>query len=171
MRLVGYTLRLLELERASVGALCAALGVAPPPDWPPPLFDAGALAWFIAQLRADPAVAPWLGNYVVADIASVETLVGSAGFKGPPDADGNVEIGYSIVDAFQRRGFGRQAVGLLLDRARNTMGVRCVRAETTRDAVASRGLLAACGFRYAGERPDADDGELALYALDLAAGR
>lgn len=170
MRLVGYQLPLLELESASVGALCSALRVAPPPSWPPPLFDAGALAWFIAQLRADPSLAPWLGNYVVADIEGVETLVGSAGFKGRPDPQGNVEIGYSIVAAFQRRGLGRQAVGLLLERARSEREVRCVRAETLRDAVASRGLLAACGFTYTGERFDADDGALALYSLDLTVG-
>ena len=41
-------------------------------------------------------------------------LVGNGGFKGPPSASGVVEIGYSILPAFQRRGFATEAARCLM---------------------------------------------------------
>src|SRR5680860_938838 len=44
------------------------------------------------QIRADPAAAPWLVRAVYGQPA--DAVVGHAGFHGPPNPDGMVEIGY-----------------------------------------------------------------------------
>jgi RimJ/RimL family protein N-acetyltransferase len=51
---------------------------------------------FVAQLKAATAPDPWkLGFAVVHRIDNV--VIGMCGFTGPPDADGAVEIAYSIA--------------------------------------------------------------------------
>ena len=58
------------------------------------------------------------------------TLVGWGGFKGPPDADGAVEIGYAVAPAWEGRGVATAAVAELLREAWAAPGVRRVLAHT-----------------------------------------
>ena len=94
-RLIAFSVAALDAEERSPEALCAHLKVAQPVDWPPPFNEDAVRNWFRDQLRADPSLAPWLGHYVVCTMDGRDTLVGTAGYKGPPDASGMVEIGYS----------------------------------------------------------------------------
>jgi RimJ/RimL family protein N-acetyltransferase len=159
-----FTPALLSAEDSSASALCEMLGVAEPADWPPLFHDADSRGWFLRKLEADPLLAGWLGFYVVAEIEEHPTLAGSAGFKGPPNSEGMVEIGYSIVESLQRRGIASAAIAQLVDRAFADPRVETVTAETPITFGASRALLEKCGFVLTGTRTDADDGELALYA-------
>ena len=88
----------------------------------------------------------WWVNQIVVDA----TVVGEAGFHGPPDPDGVVELGYEVVPGWRRRGVATRACGLLLAQAWS-LGARGVRAEATPANVASRRVLLANGFR-----PDPD---------------
>jgi GNAT superfamily N-acetyltransferase len=88
----------------------------------------------------------WWVNQIVVNA----TVVGEAGFHGPPDPDGAVEIGYEVGSGWRRRGVATRACGLLLDRAWS-LGARVVRAEAAPVNVASRRVLTVNGFR-----PDPD---------------
>lgn len=169
VRLVALSVTLLDAEAGSISGLCELLRVAAPVDWPPLFFDEGARRWFRNQLLADPLVAPWLGYYVVADVAGVETLVGTAGYKGYPDADGRVEIGYAVVSAYHRMGIGSAVVRLLLEQAFDDPRVHRVVAETPEHFTASRRLLESSGFELVGQRDDPDDGPLLVYAVGQGA--
>ncbi|MBC7834127.1 MAG: GNAT family N-acetyltransferase [Phycisphaerales bacterium] len=157
----------MTAEGVSVERLCAELGAAAPASWPPLYNDEGTRTWFLQKLEAEPAAAGWLGYYVVADIEGVPTLVGAGGYKGPPNGDGIVEIGYSIIDAYHRRGIATAVVNELVARAFADARVKRVTAETPATFTASRGLLEKCGFTLIGARADPDDGELALYVRTL----
>ena len=65
-----------------------------------------------------------------------------------------VEIGYSIVEAFHRRGIASAAMAQLVDRAFADPRVEVVTAETPVTFTASRGLLEKCGFTLTGTRTD-----------------
>jgi RimJ/RimL family protein N-acetyltransferase len=168
VRLVTFSAPALDAEEQSPHALGEMLGVAVPQAWPPAYHDAGVRGWFRAQLEGNPAAAKWLGRYVVATIDGHPTLVGTAGYKGPPDANGAVEIGYSIVEAYHRRGIGLAMVRQLVDAAFADPHVQCVRAETPLTFEASRGLLERSGFALTGTRIDPEEGELALYEIARA---
>jgi ribosomal-protein-alanine N-acetyltransferase len=165
VQLIEMSLGTLAAEDASVSDLGALLGVDVPAGWPPLYHDAGVRGWFGAQLAANDAAARWLGRYVVATIDGNPTLVGTAGYKGAPDAAGAVEIGYSIVQAYHRRGIGLETVRQLIDDAFADPRVRSISAETPVTFVASRGLLERSGFALTGTRSDAEDGELAIYSI------
>ena len=127
-----------------------------PDDWHPqfPTEDTVSAAQLLLGayevLGVDPARSPWWFFAVVVD----ETVVGDAGFHGPPPVDGpaEVEIGYQVVPAHRRRGVATRACALLLEHAwRN--GAEVVLAETEPENVASRAVLRANGFRL---RPQGD---------------
>lgn len=108
------------------------------------------------QLRADPAAAPWLVRAVYGQPAGA--VVGHAGFHGPPNTDGMVEIGYSILPEFRRQGYGCAAATQLLHIAGASPDVRVVRASISPDNVASLALARSLGFQQTGEQWDDEDG-------------
>ena len=111
----------------------------------------------LEQLRTDPAVAPWLARAVYGWPA--EAVVGRAGFHGPPDDRGMVEIGYAIAPEFRRQGYARAAVAELIGYATGH-GARTVRASVSVENVASLAVIRGNGFRHVAERWTEDGREL-----------
>ncbi len=72
--------------------------------------------------------------------------VGDAGFFGPPEADGEVEIGYALVPGARGSGLASEAVALLADWALSQPGVRALIARVEADNAASVRLLDRLGF-------------------------
>jgi RimJ/RimL family protein N-acetyltransferase len=72
-------------------------------------------------------------------------VVGDCGWFGPPDADGEVEIGYGLAPSVRRQGVGLQAVTALLEWVR-LQGATRVRAEVLPGNEPSLRLLARLGF-------------------------
>jgi [ribosomal protein S5]-alanine N-acetyltransferase len=101
------------------------------------------------------------GDYWALSFSVVERArggVGSCGFKGPPDADGVVEIAYGIEPEHRGRGYATEAAGALARLAFGDERVRRVRAHTRPDDAASGAVLRKCGFTPVGEVVDPEDG-------------
>ncbi|WP_275451176.1 GNAT family N-acetyltransferase [Arthrobacter sp. H14] len=108
------------------------------------------------QITCAPADAPWVTRYVL--VPGAVAPVGLAGFHGPPNADGMVEVGYRIDPGHRRRGYAREALETLLAIARAHPAVRVVRATVSPENVASRALVESYGFTTVGEQWDEEDG-------------
>lgn len=78
--------------------------------------------------------------------------IGDAGFHGPPNAEGELELGYAVVPAARRQGFANQASELLIAWARSQPGVRAITARVEPGNTASQRLLDRLGFVRDGER-------------------
>jgi RimJ/RimL family protein N-acetyltransferase len=120
------------------------------------------------QVALDPASAGWITG-IVWD-PERELAVGRAGFHGPPDADGMVEVGYSIDPQYRRQGYARAALRVLLARAEAEPDVRTFRATISPDNVASRDLVLAHGLVEVGEQWDDEDGLEIIYELPVDGG-
>jgi RimJ/RimL family protein N-acetyltransferase len=94
----------------------------------------------------------WYGWYAVraADLESPRALVGAGGYFGPPDAEGTVEIGYSVLPEFQRLGYATEMVQVLVKHAFTFPNVERVIAHTTETNPASISVLLRCGFHAEG---------------------
>jgi ribosomal-protein-alanine N-acetyltransferase len=147
---------LLDLEEAGTAPLCRALGTAEPAIWPPEFNGQGYRDWQRKLFAAHPAEPGFGGWYVI----GAGELVGTCGFKGPPDTTGEVEIGYSVIEPRRRRGYASGAVHLLVQRAFSDGRVLAVAAETGPTDLSSQAVLTRCGFELLGSRIDADDGEV-----------
>jgi len=73
-------------------------------------------------------------------------VAGECGVKGPPSADGVVEIGYGLAGPSRGRGLGGRAVAALLAELRARPAVRAVEAHVVVDNLASRRVLDRLGF-------------------------
>ena len=85
-------------------------------------------------------------------------MIGTAGFKGPPDRTGVVEIAYGIVPSFEGQGYATEAAAALVGFAFASDDVRLVCAHTLPASNASTRVLLKCGFRHTGTVFDPDDG-------------
>lgn len=148
--LVPATVTRLRAELRGGGALAEALGARVPPEWPPDLYDRAAVEWSLAKLERDDEPGCW-GQYyfVLRGDGSSRVAVGVGGFKGAPDG-GAVEIGYSVLAPWQRRGLASEAVGGLLALAFASRCVARVVAETLPELGASIAVLRRHGFAPAG---------------------
>jgi RimJ/RimL family protein N-acetyltransferase len=150
LELVPATVALLDAELGSREALAELLGAIVPSDWPPGEHDRAAVEVFRARLAERPEAAGWYGWYAICREPTGSVLIGSGGYFGPPDGEGTVEIGYSILPAYRRRGFATELAHALVDRAFTVAGVARVVAQTTPATVGSVKVLERCGFRPIG---------------------
>jgi RimJ/RimL family protein N-acetyltransferase len=110
----------------------------------------------LEQITEDPGSAEWIARAAVAEPENV--VIGHAGFHGPPDDDGTVEVAYSVDPAYRRRGYARAMLAALLERADADPAVTAVRASIRPDNAGSLATIAGFGFRKIGEQWDAEDG-------------
>jgi RimJ/RimL family protein N-acetyltransferase len=164
LRLVPATAPLLQAETEDPRLFFHMLTVHAVDDWPPEdMLE--VLPLFREQLERHPNRVGWLSWYWVlrpedaSELRSLDRapsppapaiLVGSGGFKGPPE-DGRVEIGYHVREAHRRRGYAEEALRALLAWAFARPEVRDVIAETAADNAASIGLLEKLGFARVGD--------------------
>jgi RimJ/RimL family protein N-acetyltransferase len=111
---------------------------------------------------------PWAYGYGVVH-RGINAVIGTAGFKGPPDADGVVEIAYGIVPSQEGRGFATEAAHALVKFALANEAVRLVRAHTLPNPNASTRVLSKNGFTFTGEVVDPEDGPVWRWELPRGA--
>jgi ribosomal-protein-alanine N-acetyltransferase len=119
-----------------------------------------------AQLTADPGEEPWLLR--VAVLRGTRQVIGRVGFHAPPDADGVVEIGYSVSPPFRGRGFAVEMAAALIAWAAARGCTACL-ASARPDNVASLATIARLGFVQVGEQMDEIDGLEWVHRLALGA--
>ena len=112
---------------------------------------------WVASLRSATGPDPWRYGFFVVHRES-GAVIGSAGFAGPPDSSGIVEIAYGIVPSFEGQGYATEGATALLRFAFNSGRVRLVRAHTLPVANASTRVLLKCGFRHVCTALDPVDG-------------
>jgi len=78
------------------------------------------------------------------------TLIGAAGFLGPPAADGTVEVGYSVLPEYEGRGVATEIVQALIEHAFASGRVRRITAHTTEANSGSVRVLVKAGFGRSG---------------------
>jgi ribosomal-protein-alanine N-acetyltransferase len=129
--------------------------------------DASTWLWRIRvdQIRGDTASADWVARAAVDDQSGL--VIGHAGYHGPPDEAGMVEVGYSVDPQFRRLGHGRQMLAELLRRARAEPQVRIVRASISPDNAASLAIVSSFAFTPAGEQWDDVDGLELIFELPV----
>ena len=144
----------LEEARAGVEAMSPSEKAQLSADW-------------LALLRDSTSADPWILGFTLVQRDS-DTVVGSAGFKGPP-ADGVVEIAYTVNPDHQGNGYATEAAQALTDYAFSSGKVSVVRAHTLPEPNASTRVLAKCGFRFVGEVIDPEDGLVWRWEKDFEA--
>ncbi|PKK38220.1 hypothetical protein BWI96_00010 [Siphonobacter sp. SORGH_AS_0500] len=115
------------------------------------------------QCRQDPRTLNWIAQVVTVN----QKVLGHAGFHGPPDQAGMVEVAYSVVPAYRGQGYARLMLRDLLLRAKAAEEVRVVRATIRPDNAASLATIRPFQFIHKGEQQDEIDGLEYIFELDI----
>ena len=77
-------------------------------------------------------------------------IIGDAGFKGPPDREGTIEIAYGVVPDYRRQGYAFEAAQALVNWAFSRPEVVGIIARCDDDNVGSIRILEKLGMRRTG---------------------
>jgi RimJ/RimL family protein N-acetyltransferase len=112
---------------------------------------------WLSGLRNASGTDPWQHGFFLVERSRNE-VIGTAGFKGPPDDEGMVEIAYGVMPSVEGRGYATEAAGALVRFAAADERVRLIRAHTLPESNASTRVLRKCGFLHIGQVVDPADG-------------
>ncbi len=93
----------------------------------------------LKALAEDPTLLTW-GSWLVIR-KSDNLIIGDAGFKGKPNSEKEVEVGYGFLERYWNMGYATEAVDGLIQWALRTADVKKVIAETETDNIASIRVL------------------------------
>jgi len=160
LRVLTPRLELIAIDRSLVrvladhAALSDAVDARLAEDWPPefwyeavPVMD----AWIANKPEVGRGWGMWLMVLRPDPRNGQRTLIGDIGFKGPPGADGRVDIGYSTCASRRGRGYTSEAVGALCAWAIVDSRVRLLVGETFESIPDSIRVLEKNGFVYSGD--------------------
>ena len=157
LTLIASTLAHVRTELEKPELLGEMLNATVSSEWPSGEYDRDAMEFFRTCFeQGGKEVEGWYGWYAIRDPDEKlpRTLVGAAGYFGPPDANGTVEIGYSVLPEWQRRGYASEMTDALVKNVFSQTNVKSVIAHTTKGNPASIAVLMRCGFSATGPGHD-----------------
>lgn len=160
--LVNCDLASLEAILKGDAALAKHLKVKVPKRWTE--FGAPIFRWSIERLREHPGEQAWLTYLPI--IKAEKMLAGSCGFKGAPDENGSVEIGYEIAYPFREKGYATEAATALVRFAFSRPEVKKVIAHTLPEPNASTHVLTKVGMKMTQELSHPQDGKVWRWEID-----
>lgn len=129
---------------AGSGEMERLLGLKPSPERLDPESQA-AMEWLALQMVVHPDEFPWWTNWQII-LQKENVAVGSLCFKGGPDDQGGVEVGYGLYSPFLNQGIMTEALAALTDWALKQNGVLYVMAESEKWNLPSHRVLEKNGF-------------------------
>ncbi|MFV2119431.1 GNAT family N-acetyltransferase [Streptomyces sp. Act-28] len=103
----------------------------------------------VARAREAGTHRPGWGTYAVVRLSD-RRAVGGIGFHAAPDTDGEVEIGYDVVESARGRGYATEALRALVGWAFTRPEAKVLRVTVDRDNAPSHAVAARAGFAPAG---------------------
>ena len=142
--LIPFTLEVTKALIAGDTSILPKLGLQLTSFWP----DQEAIDTFPKIIKNLELVQEPTGfeSYMVVHRESM-TVIGDAGFKGLPNADGEVDIGYAIIEQAQNRGYGLETAKGLTNWAFQQPGVKAVTARCLLDNAPSARVLVKLGMQ------------------------
>jgi RimJ/RimL family protein N-acetyltransferase len=155
-------LRLISMTPAFIRALLdgkrvearGLLDVIVPDEWPDE--DVRYLDLWFKDMTDAPQFAKWRARVIV-PAKGEPRMMGHAGFHGPPDETGMVEMGYTIFPEFRRQGLATETAQRLIDFAKENGATR-IRASVSPDNLPSLAMVKTLGLVQIGEQMDEIDG-------------
>lgn len=121
-------------------------------------FGRAPLEYALEKIKANAREGAWW-TYFPIEVAT-NRLIGTCGYKGPPDDEGIVEIGYEVIPDRRRLGFGKEIAAALIRHAWSDPRVLKVLAHTLADTNPSSRILRSCGLHFVRALIDTEDGPI-----------
>ncbi|MDU0206380.1 GNAT family N-acetyltransferase [Paenibacillus sp. MAH-36] len=103
---------------------------------------------YLDNLKEDPEIMGW-GVWFIS-LAEDNQVIGDIGFKGKPDDQGTVEVGYGIIPEMHNKGIATESVGAIIEWAFSSGKVKKIVAECLVDNMPSVRVLEKLGMTRTG---------------------
>lgn len=148
LRLVAITPAMLKADEAADPGFGRLLRATVTEEWPPEHWEPHVLHFISKQYEDEPDTKGWHRYMLRPNRYGRKVLIGCLG--GFPKSEGEVEIGYSTLPTFQRRGFATEAATAFVDWLLRHEGVSQVTAQTFPSQPESIKVMERCGMVYVG---------------------
>ncbi|CAN2182833.1 RimL Acetyltransferases, including N-acetylases of ribosomal proteins [Candidatus Nanopelagicaceae bacterium] len=128
--------------------------------------ESGPLGWRVPQVKVDPSVNKWFVRFIV--LKESKEVIGSTSFHGVPDAEGMMEIGLGIEEAFRNKGYAREALAGMWKWVSTFPEVKTLRYTVSPENLPSIAVINYFGFEYKGQQMDEIDGPENIYEMSTA---
>ena len=128
--------------------------------------ESGPLGWRVPQVKVDPSVNKWFVRFIV--LKESKEIIGSTSFHGVPDAEGMMEIGLGIEEAFRNKGYAREALAGMWKWVSTFPEVKTLRYTVSPENLPSIAVINYFGFEYKGQQMDEVDGPENIYEMSTA---
>lgn len=164
LQLIACDMPHFEAMRRDTGELGSMLNITVPDNWPVFPDSIGHISDYHLK---NPAPPEW-GFYLFVHRQD-RLLIGEGGFKGKPDAEGMVELGYALIPEYRRRGLATEAARALARYAFSHPEVKTVQAHTLPDGAESIKVLKKLGMKLVGTFHDPEDGDVLRWRMEREA--
>jgi RimJ/RimL family protein N-acetyltransferase len=161
LRLIPCDKQTLEFALQGNARLAKHLDVAVPDNWTE--LGNRALKYALEKIASSKNEAGWWTYFPIHKTDN--KLIGSCGYKGRPDSNGLIEIGYEITKQYRNKGLATELTKILVRNAFSFEEVSLVRAHTLSEENASTKVLTKCGFSRIEEVDDNRNGKLCRWFL------
>ena len=161
LRLVGCDEQILEAVLNGRESLSQILEAEVPDRWTE--FGTAPFRYVLEKIRTDRSENNWWTWLPI--LREENILIGSGGYKGSPDEEGVIEIGYEIMPACRNLGLATEMAGGLTDHAFTDARVKQVIAHTLAHENPSTRVLTKCGFIKIRELELGNDGLVWKWAI------
>lgn len=162
LKLINCNLQILNVIFEGNQALANALQISVSDNWA--TFGEQPFRYTDNKLKDFPEDAIWW-TYLILHKKN-NTLIGSCGYKGKPDENGMIELGYEIKVAYRNKGLATEAAKALIENAFKNENVKIASAHTLAEENASVKVLRKCGLQFVDEIFDKEDGNLWFWKLN-----
>lgn len=152
--LINCDKKLLEILLKGDEYLSEELEVNIPSQWSQ--FGKEIFEYTLGKIKEKSTELKWY-SYLSIEIKT-RTLIGSCGYKGEPNDEGMVEIGYEVVQDYRNQGYATEITELLSKMAFSDERVKRIQAHTLAEKNASVRVLEKCNFKFIEEYYEAEDG-------------
>lgn len=137
------------------------LAVETPTAWTTFADMADALPFFYDSFKEN---GNYWGSFFIIHKAD-RRLLGTCGFKGAPDDEGSIEIGYEIEASYRLQGLATETAQGLIDFALQHEEVKKIIAHTLAQENPSVSILKKLGFQFVEALIDPEDGDIWKWVL------
>lgn len=99
-----------------------------------------SLDFWLLNVESHPKTYAWYTRWEII-LTAENRNIGSLGFNGFPDKQGDIMVGYAIDERYQNRGFATESLKALIDWASTEETLKTISAETYLDNHASNRVL------------------------------
>ena len=143
LTILPFTIDICEESLLNSFGTIASMGICPGNGWPDQetLETLPRIIKNLSKVNQPSGFESWM----IVD-RSTNLLIGDIGFKGIPNEDGKIDLGYGIIENERRKGFAYEAATGILQWAFNQKNVRVITASCLISNIASQKILSLLNF-------------------------